>query len=114
MINDLVVGEGWSVTRITSNPGAIRGNHFHRYTTQWTHVLRGSLRVKTKDTNDPDAEVIAGKLLQGQTMVDLPGVAHAWQATRFTECIVVTMGPRSGDKYESDTFRLKEDERLIS
>jgi quercetin dioxygenase-like cupin family protein len=36
------------------------------------------------------------------------GVPHAWKALEDTTCLVFTKGPRSGDQYESDTYRLEE------
>jgi hypothetical protein len=37
-----------------------------------------------------------------------PGVPHAWKALEDTDCLVFTRGPRSGEDYESDTYRLEE------
>ena len=48
----------------------------------------------------------------GQIIVHRPGEPHAWKAVEDTDCLVFTRGPRAGDKYESDTFRL--DVPLIS
>jgi hypothetical protein len=41
-----------------------------------------------------------------------PGMPHAWKALEDTVCLVFTKGPRSGEGYESDTYRL--DDPLLS
>lgn len=96
-IQDLV-GKVDAVTRIHTVKGAVRGNHYHRFTTQTTYVLSGSLLV----TNGIK-ELVVGP---GELVVDAPGEPHAWKALEDTDCLVFTVGPRSGDQYESDTFRL--------
>lgn len=96
-IQDLF-GHTDAVTLIRSVKGAVRGNHFHKHTTQWTYVLSGRLQVKSGNT---DLVVEPGEMV-----VDTPGVPHAWRALEDTDCLVFTKGPRSGAEYESDTFRL--------
>jgi hypothetical protein len=36
-----------------------------------------------------------------------PGDPHAWRALEDTDCLVFTRGPRSGENYEQDTYRLR-------
>jgi quercetin dioxygenase-like cupin family protein len=96
-INDLFDGEPVNVTSIRTVAGAIRGNHVHEHTTQWTMVLSGCLRIVSggrEYTANP-----------GVITTHYPGDAHAWQALEDTECLVFTKGPR-GEDYESDTIRL--------
>jgi quercetin dioxygenase-like cupin family protein len=99
VIQDLLTEPIDAVTRIRTVKGAVRGNHVHRRTTQWTYVLTGSLLVASGDS-----ETIAGP---GDMLVDEPGTPHAWKALEDTDCLVFTQGPRSGADYESDTHRLE-------
>ncbi len=99
VIKDLLTEPIDAVTRIHTVKGAVRGNHVHRRTTQWTYVLSGSLLVASGTT-----ETIAGP---GEMLVDEPGVPHAWKALEDTDVLVFTQGPRSGADYESDTYRLE-------
>jgi quercetin dioxygenase-like cupin family protein len=99
-INDLFGGEPVAVTSIRTRKGAIRGNHLHRETTQWTMVLTGRLQI-ISGTRDYTA-------VPGVIITHYPGEPHAWQAQEDTECLVFTKGPRSGEDYESDTYRLDE------
>lgn len=98
-----------AVTRITTVKGAIRGNHFHKDTTQWTYVMSGLLRVVTEGSGYSGA---TGPREQndygpGEIACEAPGVAHAWLALEDTDVLVFTKGPRSGPAYETDTFRLE-------
>lgn len=103
-IQDILSEQIDAVTLIHSFRGAIRGNHFHRETIQWTYVVSGSLLATNGQT---EMLVTAGEMI-----VDHPGVPHAWRAMEDTDCLVFTKGPRSGAGYESDTHRL--DEPLFS
>ena len=105
LIQDLL-GPVDAVTFISTNKGCVRGNHIHHHTTQWVYILSGSLRIKT-----PTEDVIHGP---DELIEEVAGVPHAWQATEDgTTVLVFTKGPRSGDKYESDTDRLPDEEKLI-
>lgn len=95
-----ILGPISSVTRITTVKGAVRGNHVHKKTTQWTLVLTGRLLMA-----HGDSRLVAEP---GELVVELPGIPHAWKAIEDTDCLVFTRGPRSGDQYESDTHRLAE------
>lgn len=95
-----IIGRIDSVTRITTNAGAVRGNHYHEHTTQWTLVLRGSLVMASGDQ-----KTLMGP---GEVIKHEPGDAHAWKAVSDCECIVFTKGPRAGADYESDVVRLEE------
>jgi quercetin dioxygenase-like cupin family protein len=44
----------------------------------------------------------------GEVVKHPPGTPHAWRALEDTECLVFTLGPRSGEDYESDVIRLEE------
>lgn len=99
-IQDLIVGAPIdSVTRITTVKGAVRGNHLHKLTIQWTYVLTGCLLMANGAT-----EVSVGP---GEMVVHRPETPHAWKAIEDTDCLVFTLGPRSGEQYESDTYRLE-------
>ena len=98
-----------AVTRITSVKGAIRGNHFHKATTQWTYVMSGLLRVVTEGSghSGADGPRESRDYAPGEIACELPGVSHAWEALEDTDVMVFTVGPRSGAAYETDTFRLE-------
>ena len=90
-------------TIITSRKGAVRGNHFHKDTYQHLYVLDGKLRVVVQMPGEQPQEAI---LERGDIVVNVPLERHAFQAIEDTTFLVLTRGPRGGENYETDTFRL--------
>jgi quercetin dioxygenase-like cupin family protein len=109
VIQDLL-GEVDAVTEIRSNKGAIRGNHVHYHTTQWTYIVSGRLRIVTRDPGGVVRERVYGP---EEIACEEPGVSHAWEAVDDVVCLVFSRGPRSGENYESDTIRLSGDDLLL-
>lgn len=104
-IRDLVVNESIdAITHISFTPNAVRGNHFHKLTTQWTFVVKGRV---TYACGLPDSEINTQVLEKGDLVVAAPGEAHAFRAECDAEILVFTKGPRAGFDYEKDTFRLE-------
>lgn len=96
-----ILGPVDAVTRITTVKGAVRGNHAHRQTEQWTLVVSGRLLAAyLLEDGQHDAEHGPGDLFH-----EPAGIPHAWKAIEDTEVIVLTRGPRAGENYESDTIR---------
>lgn len=101
VIQDLL-GPVDAVTHIFTVKGAVRGNHVHQQTTQWTWVLSGRLLVVTEAGGFTRHD----EYKPGEMACEEAGVPHAWRALEDTEVLVFTRGPRSGEAYESDTERL--------
>lgn len=100
-----VTTESWdSATRIVTYKGKVRGNHYHKATWQLTIVADGCLKVIT-ETDEMRREFL---LQTGEMMMSPPNERHAWKALADTTVVVLTRGPRSGDRYEDDTHRLAE------
>lgn len=110
VIQDLL-GPVDAVTSIFTKAGAVRGNHVHYETTQWTYVVYGGIQIVTRTADGDRAERV---YRLGEIACDKPGTAHACEAVEDTLCLVFTRGPRSGEDYESDTFRLYGPDRLIA
>ena len=91
------------VTIITNKKGSVRGNHYHKKTIQYLYVLEGSILV---------AAQFEGKKLEKKILkeVDLllnePNEWHAIKSLEDNKLLVLTRGPRGGEDYESDTFKL--------
>jgi dTDP-4-dehydrorhamnose 3,5-epimerase-like enzyme len=104
IISDLIEKEKInSVTYITFNKNKVRGNHYHKKTTQWNYVISGKLVFFSK-INGKIKKIIGKKkdLIKIETKEH-----HAIKALNYSEMLVFTRGPRGGKEYESDTFRLK-------
>lgn len=109
-ITDILQNEPVShVTIVTSKADAVRGNHFHEQTTQYIYVLGGRMRYVSEVPGRERRRVV---LIQGDMVVTRPGERHAMRALEDTVFLAMTVGPRGGTDYESDTHRLGPDEVL--
>lgn len=92
---------------ITNTPGAIRANHYHKHTTQYTYIVSGSLDYYSKpvDSNEPPQKLTA---ITGDFIISEPNEIHAWK-TGPEGCTVIAFaeGPRGGEDYENDTHRVE-------
>ena len=120
IIRDLVAGEQVdAVTLITSVVGAVRANHFHKHTTQWTYVIAGRIEYACAQVSEsPIGDLKLTRrdsmlLGEGEMVESRPWEAHAIRALEDAQLLIITRGPRSGDSYEDDTFRLSKDQCLI-
>lgn len=105
-ITDLLVRENIEyVTLITSVKGATRGHHYHKETTQWMYVLNGRLKVLSQMPESPVESVVLEK---GDLAVNVPLERHAVVALEDSAFLVFTRGPRGGEDYEKDTYRLSQ------
>jgi dTDP-4-dehydrorhamnose 3,5-epimerase-like enzyme len=89
---------------IDSVEGALRGNHFHKQTTQHTYVTRGSMRYywQPADKSVPVQSVLLG---EGEMATSEPGEVHAMVMLEPCQFLVFSSGVRGGADYEADTFR---------
>ena len=103
-ISDLISGEEIEhATIIFSRKGAIRGNHYHKQTTQYLYILSGSIRCVCQHIDGGPIEFEASG---GDLLINYPDEAHAFEALEDTTWLVLTHGPRGGKDYEKDTYRL--------
>lgn len=98
-------------TLITFTPGSVRANHYHKNTTQYDYILKGKLEVFSKDGSD--GQIVYGTMESGDAITFLPNVRHAYKALEDCEMLSFTKGPRQGDQYETDTYRLEGDDLLV-
>lgn len=104
-ITDLLVGQAIdAITEITFSVGAVRANHYHKFTAQWTYVVSGQIRYVARSADGTVTDEVLGP---GMMVVSEPGEAHAFKALSEAVIFVFTKGPRAGFDYEKDTFRLE-------
>ena len=94
-----------AVTYITLAKDAIRGNHYHKETTQWNYITKGRVKILSQSGDKPVVEILAEK---GDLYITPPMEKHAFVGIEESEMLVFTKGPRGGKEYESDTFRLEQ------
>lgn len=106
IINDIFYNTNINhVAIIDSKPGVMRGNHYHKFTTQHILIIKGSLEYWYKKADsDEDAQMVLAK--EGDLITTPPFEIHALVITEEgNQFIVFSEGKRGGKDYESDTFR---------
>ena len=91
---------------ITNESGAVRGNHYHKLTTQYTLVLSGTLTYYSRSvySDEPAQTFVAG---HGDMIISEPGEIHAMRTGEHgCTFLAFAEGPRGGEDYESDTYRV--------
>jgi dTDP-4-dehydrorhamnose 3,5-epimerase-like enzyme len=85
--------------------GVVRGNHYHKLTTQSVLVLKGRFRYwwQPVDQTQPAQSVLVGP---NDLVTSPPNEIHAMEMLEPNTFIVFSSGPRGGQDYESDTFRV--------
>ncbi len=94
------------VAVISSKKGNLRGDHYHKQTTQHCLITKGTLEYwyKHVNSNKPVECII---LREGDTITTPPNEIHALGIIEDNEFIVFTKGLRGGKDYESDTFKIQ-------
>lgn len=93
------------VAIIKSKKGAKRGDHYHKKTTQYMYITKGSLEYWYKKFNSKGKS--KKKILRTGDLIKTPPLEmHALKIISNNEFIVFTVGKRGGKDYESDTFRI--------
>ncbi len=90
-------------TIITSAAGAIRGNHLHKLSTQYTYIIAGSFDGYSQA---PGQAVERHRLVAGDFVTHEPNDAHAFVALEDSSFLAVGDGVRGGENYEADAYRL--------
>ena len=95
------------VNSIVSVKGALRGDHYHKKTTQHMLMVSGSMEYWYKPIDSPEpATCIVVK--KGDIVTTPPLEIHALKMLEDgTEFITFSSGLRGGADYEADTFRIE-------
>lgn len=86
--------------------GLIRGNHYHKETTQHIFITKGSLRYwyQPSDRSQPVGSIVVREY---ELVTTPPFEVHALEILEPNQFIVFSHGRRGGSDYESDTFRVE-------
>lgn len=95
------------VAIIHSEPNIMRGNHYHKQSTQHMLITKGSLEYWYKPLgSDSDPSMVVAKV--GDLVTTPPNELHALVIRDDgNEFIVFSEGVRGGCDYEADTFRVE-------
>ena len=88
----------------TYKGGAIRGNHYHKISTQTIFMTKGSLRYwyQPYDQSEPVKSLV---IKEYEMVTTPPWEVHSLEMLEESQFIVFSQGLRGGADYEIDTFR---------
>lgn len=91
-------------TIIFTKKGGIRGNHYHKHSRQHDFIVSGSFESYGQVVGEAKVEKI---ILKPYDLVTWePNEAHEFVALEDTVFLTFIDGPRGGEEYEGDTYRL--------
>ena len=96
---------------VTFTKDAVRGNHFHKKSTQFSFVLSGELDfyfAKVDKKNGKLKKVKKRTVKKNTFITHEPYEAHAFKSKKRSILVAFSCGIRGGIRYEKDTFRLKD------
>ncbi len=91
------------VTLIASKKGAVRGNHYHRESSQYAFVVSGRM---TAFVQSKTGEIEKREMGPGDMVLHEPNEPHAYLALEDTVFLAFASGIRKGSDYEKDTHRV--------
>ncbi|MBY0539783.1 cupin domain-containing protein [Patescibacteria group bacterium] len=103
-IFDLLEEKVGHVGMITFTKGAVRANHYHRESTQYSYVLEGKIRLTTYAVDGSQKEETI--LVPGSFSRIPPLYVHRYEALEDSKILDMTTLSRTDDGYEQDTVRI--------
>ncbi len=101
-LNDRELAQQKNVHVVLSEPGSVRGNHYHRTAVEMTAVV-GPCLVRLKESGEiRDIEVPPGETWR---FTIPPGVVHAFRNTGTAPMVLVSFNTSLHDPANPDTVR---------
>lgn len=97
-------------TLVTFNKNAVRGNHYHKKSTQYSFIISGKLILMTAKVsrNGKLLSKVKKEIVKANNFIThKPFYAHAFKALTKSNLLALANGKRGGKNYENDTFRLE-------
>jgi len=105
VIADLLNKKISHVGLITTEAGAVRGNHYHKESIQYSYILSGKFEVLISpvDNRKKIKKII---LNEGELMIIPPNVIHRFKAIERAVMVDMISESREGANYEKDVVRV--------
>ena len=91
---------------IVTEKDAIRGNHYHKLSRQYTYILSGKFEVLIAKSSFPE-KVKKIILESGEIIIIPPGIIHRFKALEESNMIELTSESREENAYEDDVVRIE-------
>jgi len=106
MIADIFYNKNINHVAVVKTHGpAVRGNHYHKNTTQHILMTSGTMRYWWRHIDSDEWHCF--DVLPGNLITTPPNEVHTLVYTEPGEFVVFSEGKRGGKDYESDTFRVE-------
>ncbi len=90
---------------ITSKKGAVRGNHYHKTSKQYTYIFSGSFEVLLRPFDNLEQKETL--ILKTGDLIEItPGIVHTFTAIEDSTLIEMDTLSRALEGYEKDVVRL--------
>ena len=110
-ISDILNTKVNHVGLITNEVGAVRANHYHNLSTQYSYILTGKFEVSLAKADNPSN--IKKVILQAGDLITIPPrVIHKFKTIERAIMIDIVSESREGTKYEDDVVRVKIEEDI--
>ena len=106
-IFDLVEDAVAHVGMVTFTKGAVRGNHYHKVSTQYSYVISGELNIFTSCIDGSDKRI--ERLGPGSLSTIPPGIVHKYAALTEATMLDIATLSRLSNQFETDTVRVTEE-----
>ncbi len=103
-IFDLIEAPVGHTGLITFRKGAVRGNHYHKKSTQYSYVISGKLTLFVADINGAYKKKFT--LGPGTVSIIPPHIIHTYTALTDATMLDLTTLARTAKGYEQDTVRV--------
>ena len=106
IISDLLNENIAHVGLITTEKDAVRANHYHKLSTQFSYILSGSFEILLAPADQP-INVKRVEVRAGEMITIPPNVIHRFKAIERAVMIDMVSESREGTGYEDDVYRVK-------
>lgn len=103
-ILDLIEEKVGHVGLITFKKGAVRANHYHLESVQFSYILSGTITLRTSAPDGSDVREY--ELTEGTLSRIPPMLVHTYTAQTDAAMLDMTTLSRNDDGYEKDTVRV--------
>jgi dTDP-4-dehydrorhamnose 3,5-epimerase-like enzyme len=94
-----------AIINTVGGKNVVRGNHYHKETTQWIFITKGYLMYWYIEAGSEEVKFI--RVNENELVESPPYEKHALHILEDNQFIVYSQGKRGGQDYESDTFRVE-------
>ena len=94
-----------SILLITSQPGAVRANHYHKKDSHYSYLLSGKMEYSERAVDGGAIETAV--LSSGDMVFTPPQMIHAMRFLEDSVFLAMATESRSQEDYEADTVRIE-------